>query len=59
MRPGDIVVADATGIAVVPADRAGEVLGLAERNARDDQQAMAELRDGLTFTAALEKFRRI
>lgn len=59
VRPGDIVVADATGIAVVPADRAAEVLGLAEGNARDDETAMAELRDGLSFTAALEKFRRI
>lgn len=59
VRPGDIVVADASGIAVVPADRAEAVLGLARRNARDDEQAMAELRDGLTFTEAMQKFHRI
>jgi len=59
VRPGDIVVADASGIAVVPADRAEEVLRLAERNARDDEQAMAEFRDGLSFTEAMQKFRRI
>ena len=59
VRPGDIVVADATGVAVVPADRADEVLKLARRNDSDDIQAKAELGRGLSFTDALKKFRRI
>ncbi|MFQ5955674.1 MAG: RraA family protein [Kiloniellales bacterium] len=59
VRPGDIVVADVTGIAVVPAERAAEVLKLARRNARDDRQARAELERGLTFTEALGRFKNI
>ena len=59
VRPGDIVVADATGIAVVPAGRAAEVLKLARRNDRDDRQARTELERGLSFTEALGRFKNI
>jgi regulator of RNase E activity RraA len=59
VRPGDVIVADATGVACIPADRAEEVLRLAERNAREDREAMEALGRGLSFTDALRRFRRI
>ena len=57
--PGDIVVGDGTGVVSVPAGAAAEVLALARRFAADDRQAMEEMRRGLTFTEALEKFAKI
>ncbi len=59
VRPGDIMVADGTGIVRVPADRAREVLDLARRFERDDRQAIEEMRNGLSFTEALRKFKKI
>jgi 4-hydroxy-4-methyl-2-oxoglutarate aldolase len=45
---GDIVVADASGVAVIPASHADEVVGAAER-IRDRERAMADrLREGIT-----------
>jgi hypothetical protein len=43
----------------IPAERALEVAELAQRYARDDEAAAAELRKGLTFSAAMAKFERI
>ena len=59
VRPGDIIVADGTGIVCVPAARAEEVLALARRFDRDDRQAVEEMKNGLTFTEALKKFTKI
>ena len=59
VNPGDIIVADGTGIVRVPADRAREVLELARRFERDDRQAVEEMRNGLSFTEALRKFKKI
>lgn len=56
---GDIVIADGTGIVVVPQDRAEEVLGIAEGLAADDAQATREIASGLTFAGAMRKFRKI
>lgn len=56
---GDIIVADGTGIVVVPQDRAEEVLGIAEGLAADDAQATREIESGLTFAEAMRKFRKI
>jgi regulator of RNase E activity RraA len=59
VHPGDIIVADATGVVCIPTDHADEVLRLAQRNAREDREAMDALGQGLSFTEALRRFRRI
>lgn len=57
--PGDVIVADSTGIVVVPAAQAERVAELAGRYAADDREAEAEIRSGLSFSEAMAKFRRI
>jgi regulator of RNase E activity RraA len=57
--PGDVVVADGTGVVCIPAARAAEVADLATRYAADDARAMEELRGGLTFREAMAKFAKI
>jgi regulator of RNase E activity RraA len=59
VSPGDIVVADGTGIAIVPAEKAKEVAELAEAFARDDAAAMDDLKAGLTFSQAMAKYKGI
>ncbi len=59
IRPGDLIVADGTGVAVIPIERAEEMLEMTRRYAADDDQAMKELAAGLTFTEALQKFAKI
>lgn len=59
VEPGDIIVADGTGIVCVPADRAVEVAEFAEACSADDRKAEQEIRAGLTFSEAMKKFRRI
>ena len=56
---GDVIVADGTGIVCVPADRADEVVRIAEALAADDEQATREIESGLTFAEAMQKFRKI
>ena len=51
-------VGDGSGVVSIPAERALEVAELAQRHARDDEAA-AELRKALTFSAAMAKFERI
>ncbi len=46
VRPGDLVIADASGVVVVPADRAEEVLAAAERLERRQRAMLAAVRDG-------------
>jgi 4-hydroxy-4-methyl-2-oxoglutarate aldolase len=48
IRKGDTVVADADGIAIVPAERVAEVVDAARRRAADEQHTMASLQDGKT-----------
>jgi regulator of RNase E activity RraA len=57
--PGDVIVADGSGVVCVPADRAAKVLELATGYAADDAQAAGELAKGLTFSQAMAKFQRI
>jgi regulator of RNase E activity RraA len=59
VNPGDVIVADGTGVVCIPAERAAEVAELATRYAADDAQAMEELREGLTFREAMAKFAKI
>lgn len=59
VRPGDVIVADGTGVVVLPAERAEEIAALAVGYARDDAKAMEEMRNGLSFRDALKKFAKI
>ena len=59
VRPGDVIVADGTGILCIPAEAAEETMRLAAKFAEDDRQAMAEMDEGLTFREALAKFKKI
>ncbi len=57
--PGDVIVADSTGLVVIPGGDAERVANLAEGFARDDAAAEAEIRNGLSFSEAMAKFTRI
>ncbi|TVQ30230.1 MAG: RraA family protein [Geminicoccaceae bacterium] len=59
VRPGDLIVADGTGVVCIPQEHAEAVAAAAARYAADDELAMRELEQGLTFTEALRKFRKI
>ena len=59
VRPGDILVGDGTGIACIPAEVAHKVLQDAQKLNQQDQQAIGEIRQGLSFTEALAKFTKI
>lgn len=59
INPGDIIVADGTGIAVLPKDKVQQIVEMAERFDADDKQAMTEMDKGLTFREALQKFAKI
>lgn len=59
VAPGDLVVADGTGIVCLPAARAEAIVAVAERLAADDAAALEDLRSGLTFAEAMAKYKRI
>ena len=59
IRAGDVIVADGSGVTCIPAEHAAHVAELAQSYSRDDEAAAAELRKGLSFSAAMAKFRRI
>ncbi|MEC9432150.1 MAG: RraA family protein [Pseudomonadota bacterium] len=59
VNPGDVIVADGTGVVVLPAARAAEIARLAAGYAADDAKAMEEMRAGLSFREALAKFAKI
>lgn len=59
VEPGDIIVADGTGVVCIPVDHASEVVEIAAACARDDRQAEEEIRAGLSFSEAMKKFGRI
>lgn len=59
VRPGDVIVADGSGVVVIPAEDAAEVADQATRFAADDRKAMQEMDAGLTFKDALARFQKI
>jgi regulator of RNase E activity RraA len=59
VRAYDIIVADGSGVVVVPAEHATSVAGKAAQYAKDDEAAEGDLRAGLSFRDAMAKFTRI
>ncbi len=59
VNPGDIVVADGTGVIVMPSQRAKEIVSFAEKCQRDDNATMVDLENGMTFAEAMSKYRNI
>lgn len=59
VEPGDLIVADGTGIVSLPTARATELISLAEAMAADDAAAEEELKRGLSFSEAMAKFKKI
>jgi regulator of RNase E activity RraA len=56
---GDLVVADGTGVLVLPAGKAAEIIANAELYSADDAAAIKDLDAGLTFSEAMAKYTRI
>ncbi len=59
VAPGDLIVADGTGVVCLPRARARDITARAEALQRDDERAVAEIRGGLGFSEARKKFTRI
>jgi regulator of RNase E activity RraA len=59
VRPGDFVVADTIGVAVVPLERADEFLTLAAEQAEREQKTREWVAQGKTVEDLLAKFGRI
>jgi 4-hydroxy-4-methyl-2-oxoglutarate aldolase len=54
VRPGDLVIADEVGVCFVPCERAAEVLAVAQRLARRDEERLAKLASGMPLKPWLE-----
>ena len=57
--PGDLVVADGSGIVVLPRDKAAEIAERAEAMAAEDAAAIEDLKAGLSFSEAMAKYKQI
>ena len=53
VQPGDYLLADSSGVAIIPANRAEEVVGIAETIARKEGLMVDELRKGLPITEVM------
>ena len=56
VRPGDVVLADADGVVVVPIEHAETVLARAEELTATEVRIRADLANGLSLHAALERY---
>jgi 4-hydroxy-4-methyl-2-oxoglutarate aldolase len=56
VRPGDLVVADADGAVVIPAELAHETVGRATAKASKEHGLRDELEEGSTLRAAYDRF---
>jgi regulator of RNase E activity RraA len=52
VRPGDIVLADESGVVVIPASRAAEVLSIAQRIEHTEQQILERIAAGQSLREA-------
>lgn len=59
VRPGDIVLADETGVAVVPREEAAEVLARARAQAEQEERTRARIREGKSVEELLAEFGRL
>ena len=59
IEPGDLIVADGSGVVCLPKAHAAELVARAEEMQRDDDAAAAEIRKGLKFSDAMKKFTAI
>lgn len=59
VNPGDFVIADTIGVAVVPFDRAAEILELARDQAAREQATRVEVAKGRTIEQLLAEFGRL
>ncbi len=59
VEPGDLIVADGTGVVCLPKANAADLVSRAEEMQCDDEAAVAEIRKGLSFSDAMKKFTRI
>ncbi len=59
IEPGDLVVADGTGVVVLPSEHAEKIVINAELYNADDRSAIKDLDNGLTFTEVMNKYSRI
>jgi regulator of RNase E activity RraA len=54
VRPGDLVIADEVGVCFVPFERVAEVLAVAQRLARREEERLAKLAAGMALKPWLE-----
>ncbi|MBM09537.1 MAG: aspartate aminotransferase [Magnetovibrio sp.] len=59
IEPGDLVVADSTGVVVLPSACAEKIIINAEHYNADDSLAIKDLDNGLTFSEVMRKYTRI
>ena len=57
VNPGDLVLADETGVCFIPRDRAGEVLQRAQRNVVAEQAREAKIASGAPVAELFSKAR--
>ncbi len=59
VEPGDLIIADGTGVVSLPAARAAGIVALAEEIAAADAEAAEQLRRGLSFSEVMARFKKI